>query len=127
MHNYGVVDLTRLLTKSSNVGVAKIVAKLTNAARSTSSSRRFGFGARPAAASRANRPGVLPPPDALERHEKATMSYGYGLSVTPLQLAQAYAALGNGGQLLAPTFVKGAAARASAGARSGDRRRSACA
>ena len=39
------------------------------------------------------------------------MSYGYGLSVTPLQIAQAYAALGNGGKLIAPTFVKGAAQR----------------
>ncbi len=35
------------------------------------------------------------------------MSYGYGLSATPLQIAQAYAALGNGGKLIAPTFVKG--------------------
>src|SRR5690606_2011563 len=37
----------------------------------------------------------------------ATMSYGYGLSVTPLQIAQAYAALGNHGRLTPPTFVKG--------------------
>jgi cell division protein FtsI (penicillin-binding protein 3) len=36
------------------------------------------------------------------------MSYGYGLNVTPLQLAQAYAALANGGRLRAPSFVKGA-------------------
>ena len=35
------------------------------------------------------------------------MAYGYGLSATPLQIAQAYAALGNGGKLIAPTFVKG--------------------
>ena len=35
------------------------------------------------------------------------MSYGYGLSATPLQIAQAYAALGNGGKLIAPTFAKG--------------------
>jgi cell division protein FtsI (penicillin-binding protein 3) len=35
------------------------------------------------------------------------MAYGYGLSVTPLQIAQAYAALGNHGRLTPPTFVKG--------------------
>ena len=35
------------------------------------------------------------------------MSYGYGLSVTPLQIAHAYATLANGGRAIAPTFVKG--------------------
>ncbi|KAG0954085.1 hypothetical protein G6F31_013253 [Rhizopus arrhizus] len=35
------------------------------------------------------------------------MSYGYGLNVTPLQIATAYSALANGGRLIAPTFVKG--------------------
>ena len=52
------------------------------------------------------------------------MSYGYGLSATPLQIAQAYAALGNGGKLIAPTFVKGQRNEAHAGARPGDRARS---
>lgn len=41
--------------------------------------------------------------------EKAALSYGYGLSVTPLQLATAYAALANGGRMRAPTFVSGGA------------------
>jgi cell division protein FtsI (penicillin-binding protein 3) len=35
------------------------------------------------------------------------MSYGYGISVTPLQIAHAYAALANGGKMIEPTFVKG--------------------
>src|SRR3546814_17312620 len=35
------------------------------------------------------------------------MSYGYGISVTPLQIAHAYAALANGGRMIEPTFVKG--------------------
>lgn len=35
------------------------------------------------------------------------MSYGYGLSATPLQIAHAYATLGNGGRAIVPTFVKG--------------------
>ncbi len=38
--------------------------------------------------------------------EKATIAYGYGLNVTALQIAQAYAALANHGRLRAPTFVK---------------------
>ena len=38
------------------------------------------------------------------------MSYGYGLNVTPLQMAQAFATLGNGGQLVSPTFIRGQSA-----------------
>src|SRR3546814_14576710 len=36
-----------------------------------------------------------------------TMSYGYGMSATPLQIAEVYAAFANGGRMIAPTFVKG--------------------
>jgi cell division protein FtsI (penicillin-binding protein 3) len=52
--------------------------------------------------------GYLPIVNKWGPVEKATISYGYGLSVTPLQLAQGYAAIANDGRLRAPTFVKGA-------------------
>ncbi|MBP6750225.1 MAG: penicillin-binding protein 2, partial [Xanthomonadaceae bacterium] len=41
-----------------------------------------------------------------------TMAYGYGMNATPLQIARAYAALGNGDKALRPTFVKGDIAEA---------------
>jgi len=50
---------------------------------------------------------VLMAPDRWSGTTKATMSYGYGLSATPLQIAMAYAAMANGGKLIAPTFVRG--------------------
>ena len=69
--------------------------------------RKLGYGRAPAAASPAKRLGLLPSPHRWSGTTKQTMSYGYGLTATPLQIAQAYAALGNGGKLIAPTFVKG--------------------
>jgi cell division protein FtsI/penicillin-binding protein 2 len=45
-------------------------------------------------------------PQALQL-EQATIAYGYGMSATPLLLAQAYAAIANGGKLRQPTFIQG--------------------
>jgi cell division protein FtsI (penicillin-binding protein 3) len=69
--------------------------------------RRFGFGQATGCGFPGESAGVLAAPDRWGPVEKATLSYGYGLSVTPLQIAQAYAAIGNGGRLRAPTFVAG--------------------
>ena len=106
IHNYGVVNLTRLLTKSSNVGAARIAAELTND-HLYDMFHRFGFGEATGCGFPGESPGVLPEARGWGTLEKATLSYGYGLSVTPLQLAQAYAALANGGRLRPPTFVAG--------------------
>jgi cell division protein FtsI (penicillin-binding protein 3) len=67
----------------------------------------FGYGSRPGSGFPGESGGVLPRPARWSGSSKTTMSYGYGLSVTPLQIATAYSALGNGGRLIPPTFVKG--------------------
>jgi hypothetical protein len=69
--------------------------------------RKLGYGQSTHSGFPGEAAGLLPPPDRWSGTSKQTMSYGYGLSVTPLQIAQAYAAIGNGGKLIAPTFVKG--------------------
>ena len=69
--------------------------------------KRFGYGARTGSGFPGESAGVFPAPDRWDGTSKQTMSYGYALSVTPLQIATAYAALGNGGVLNAPSFVKG--------------------
>jgi cell division protein FtsI (penicillin-binding protein 3) len=69
---------------------------------------RFGFGESTGSGFPGESPGFLPIVKAWGPVEKATISYGYGLNVTPLQLAQGYATLANDGRLRAPTFVKGA-------------------
>jgi cell division protein FtsI (penicillin-binding protein 3) len=71
--------------------------------------RRFGFGELSGAGFPGESPGVLTSPRRWGVLEKATISYGYGLSTNALQIAQAYAALGNGGVMMPATFVRGGA------------------
>ncbi len=105
-HNYGVLDTTGVLTKSSNVGVARIVAKLPDATFH-GYLRKLGYGQSTQSGFPGEAAGLLPSPERWSGTTKQTLSYGYGMNATPLQIAQAYAALGNGGRLIAPTFVKG--------------------
>lgn len=106
IHDYGMVDLTRLLTKSSNVAAARIAAQLEDD-HLYDMFHRFGFGESTGSGFPGEVAGVLPAADGWSDIEKATLSFGYGMSVTPLQLAQAYAAIGNGGRLVPATFVSG--------------------
>ncbi len=105
-HNYGVLDTTGVIRKSSNVGAALIARRLSNA-QFNAFVRRFGYGRTTGSGFPGEAAGLFPPPERWSGTTKQTMSYGYGLSVTPLQIAVAYAALGNGGLLHQPTFVKG--------------------
>jgi cell division protein FtsI (penicillin-binding protein 3) len=104
--NYGVLDTTGVLTKSSNVGAAKIVHRLPDKTF-YEFVHRFGYGSKTGSGFPGEVAGVLPPPSNWSGTSKQTMSYGYGMSVTPLQVAHAYAALGNHGRAVTPSFVKG--------------------
>lgn len=106
VHNVGVINVTKVLTKSSNVGAAKIALSLSNE-HLYDIFHRFSFGESTGCGFPGEASGMLPPSRSWGTLEKATLSYGYGLNVTPLQLAQAYAVLANGGRLRPPTFVKG--------------------
>ncbi|HZF97838.1 MAG TPA: penicillin-binding protein 2 [Pseudoxanthomonas sp.] len=105
-HNNGILSVTGVITKSSNVGAAKLVAMVSNQ-QFYEFLRRFGYGQKPGSGFPGEAAGILPPPSNWYGTSKQTMSYGYGLSATPLQVAQAYAALANEGRMVAPTFVKG--------------------
>jgi cell division protein FtsI (penicillin-binding protein 3) len=105
-HNYGVLDTTGVIRKSSNVGAALIARRLDDRFF-YDFLRRFGYGKPTGSGFPGEASGLFPAPERWSGTTKQTMSYGYGLSVTPLQIAAAYAALGNGGKLVPPSFVKG--------------------
>ncbi|HRO27068.1 MAG TPA: penicillin-binding protein 2 [Luteimonas sp.] len=104
--NYGLLDTTGIITKSSNVGVSKIV-KLLPDREFDAFLRRLGYGSSTGSGFPGEAAGLFPPPSNWSGTTKQTLSYGYGISVTPLQMARAYAAIGNGGRAVTPTFVKG--------------------
>ena len=106
VHNFGVLTTTGVITRSSNIGAAKIAALVPDQ-KFYSTIRSFGYGSTPHSGFPGEAAGIVQPPDRWSGSTKTTMSYGYGLNVTALQIARAYCALGNGGHLLEPTFVKG--------------------
>ena len=105
-HNYGVLDTTGVIRKSSNVGAALIARRLSDV-QFNDFLRRFGYGRSTGSGFPGEAAGLFPQPARWSGTTKQTMSYGYGLSVTPLQIATAYAALGNGGLLHQPSFIHG--------------------
>lgn len=94
--NLGIIDLTTLLARSSNVGAAALALSL-EPEQLWGTLRRVGIGEMSATGFPGESAGVLMDPDLWKPISQATLSYGYGVSTTPLQLAHAYAVLGAGG------------------------------
>jgi cell division protein FtsI (penicillin-binding protein 3) len=105
MRNYGKIDVSTVITKSSNVGASKIALSL-EPEEYWDALSRFGFGQPTGSAFPGESSGILNPFNTWSDVEMATLSFGYGLSVTPLQLAQAYSVLATGGVMLPVSFVK---------------------
>jgi len=106
VRNFGMVDMTTLLKKSSNIASTQLALEMPDE-HFHDVLQRFGFGATTGSGFPGEAAGVLSDPRGWGDVEKATISFGYGLSATPLQIAQAYAVLANGGRMLPPTFVRG--------------------
>jgi cell division protein FtsI (penicillin-binding protein 3) len=95
-HNLGVIDLATILAKSSNVGTAKIALSL-KPEQIWSTLTALGLGQVSGSGYPGESAGMLSNYAHWRPIGIATMSHGYGLSVTPLQLAHAYATIGAGG------------------------------
>ncbi|MCP4790270.1 MAG: penicillin-binding protein 2 [Gammaproteobacteria bacterium] len=94
--NYGVLDMTGIITKSSNVGITKLAMSMPEQSiRDTFYS--FGLGQHTGTGFPGESVGVLPNYAKWHPINLATMSYGYGISVTPMQLAAAYSVLASHG------------------------------
>jgi len=94
--NYGTLTTTGVITKSSNIGSSKIALEI-GAEPIRDVLARVGFGEVLGTGFPGERSGVLPNPRNWGRHVTATFSFGYGLSATALQLAQAYSVLADDG------------------------------
>ncbi|HSC83896.1 MAG TPA: penicillin-binding transpeptidase domain-containing protein [Pseudomonas sp.] len=94
-----VLDLTGILINSSNVGMSKVAFDIGGEAIHDLMSS-VGFGQDTGLGFPGERVGTLPSHREWHQAETATLSYGYGLSVTAVQLAHAYATLANNGKVL---------------------------
>lgn len=103
--NYGVVTLTQLLQKSSNIAAAKILMSL-QPGHYWDLLHQLGFGSVTSSGFPGEVPGSLVRRNTWPPSVVAALAYGYGISVTALQLAQAYAILGAGGIKRPITFLR---------------------
>jgi cell division protein FtsI (penicillin-binding protein 3) len=104
-HRYGSLDVTDILVKSSNIGMAKIGERLTNAGL-FDAARGFGFGAVTGVALPGELPGKLRPLSEWNGYSTGSVPMGQEIAVTPLQTAVAYAALANKGEWIAPRLIR---------------------
>jgi cell division protein FtsI (penicillin-binding protein 3) len=103
--NYGMIDVATVLRKSSNVGASKIALSMQPETLWKFYSN-LGFGESTYSQFPGESNGRLPHFSDWSSFEQATLSFGYGLSVTPLQLARAYAVLANDGVRMPVSLLK---------------------
>ena len=103
--DYGVIDLATVIKKSSNIGASKIALSL-EPLEFWSTLTKVGFGQATGSGFPGEASGFLNPYNNWSEVEQATMSFGYGISTTALQLAQAYMPFATDGMMLPVTFLK---------------------
>jgi cell division protein FtsI (penicillin-binding protein 3) len=108
VHPNGRLTLADVIRVSSNIGIAKFGALLTNV-ELYEGFRDFGFGTATGVDLPAESPGRLRNPRSWTDASPASIAMGYEVAVTPLQLAAAYGALADSGILLEPQLVRAVA------------------
>jgi len=103
--NFGVLTVEGVIQKSSNVGAVKISRKLT-AQEMWNTYSALGYGRVPKIDYPRPLSGILHPWEKWRPADKDTMSYGYGISATLLQVARSYTVFANDGRLLPLTLLK---------------------
>ena len=104
-HLVGRASLATVLQWSSNIGIVKFAQRLTRREQ-FETLRDFGFGTATGVPYPSEANGVLREPTKWSPQSPASLAMGYEVSVTPLQLAAAYATFANGGELVEPALVK---------------------
>ncbi len=102
--NLGRISLSTVLARSSNVGATKIAMSL-ESDQLWQTMTSFGLGSLTSSGFPGESAGLLTHYNDWRQISQATLGYGYGISVTPLQLTQAYAALGSDGLIRPVSLV----------------------
>ena len=102
--NYGVISLSDIIRKSSNVGASRIALALPST-HLWEVFDRFGFGRNSGSNFPGERDGKLKQAEQWARIDQAILAFGYGMTATPLQLVRAYSAIAADGFLPAVSFL----------------------
>jgi cell division protein FtsI/penicillin-binding protein 2 len=105
VHRYGVLTFTDVIVKSSNVGAIKVGLKL-GPERLGRYVSRFGFGQANLPDFRGENAGIVWNPSRLDPGAVASVSMGYQVGVTPVQMVTAVSSIANGGSLYEPHIVR---------------------
>jgi cell division protein FtsI (penicillin-binding protein 3) len=104
MRNYGKINLGEIILKSSNVGMSKVALSM-DAQQQLGMYAKLGFGVGTVSGFPGERAGNLRR-DNVSEFERATMSFGYSISVTSLQLARAYSVFAADGVIYPVSFFR---------------------
>lgn len=104
-HDYGVLSFTDVIVKSSNVGAIRIGLRL-GADRFSDYIARFGFGRPVSPDFPSESPGIVWDRSKLTDSALASVSMGYQVGVTPLQMVTAVSSVANGGDYIEPRIVR---------------------
>jgi cell division protein FtsI/penicillin-binding protein 2 len=105
-HGYETLTVARILAQSSNIGAVKIGMRL-GPTRFDSWVRKFGFGEPTGVDLPGESPGIVLHPKQYSGSSMGNLPIGQGIAVTPIQMAQAYTAIANGGVMHQPYVVQG--------------------
>jgi cell division protein FtsI/penicillin-binding protein 2 len=103
---HGVLNVTDVLVKSSNIGMAQIGDRMKNEGLYAAVTR-FGFGRPTGVELPGELSGILHPLEKWTSYSTGSIPMGQEIAVTPMQLAAAHCALANGGKLISPRVLKG--------------------
>ena len=104
-HNYGVLSFTDVIVRSSNVGAIKIGLRV-GTERLSRFVSRFGFGRPVSPDFPGESPGIVWNADKWTESALASVSMGYQVGVTPLQMVAAVSSVANGGELVEPRVIR---------------------
>tara|TARA_Y100000768_G_scaffold122029_1_gene90215 strand:+ start:28454 stop:30103 length:1650 start_codon:yes stop_codon:yes gene_type:complete len=103
--DYGILNLSQIISLSSNVGMVKLCENQ-DIQHLINSYKKFGIGRYPTSIMIPAREGFLPHESLFTLRDKVSSCYGYGLTLSALQIAQAYSVFANGGNFVELNLFK---------------------